>query len=133
MSTTAAPERTQPREEERTAVEPPTRDTPGRTDLADRVVDRIVRQAVRECPETHARSATLGGLVDTLYARVNVRREGNSVSLRLEVALTYPVAVGRASQRVRDHVRDRVTTLTGLTVRRVDIQIAELVPSPRVR
>ncbi|QVQ50322.1 Asp23/Gls24 family envelope stress response protein [Spiractinospora alimapuensis] len=133
MSPTTAPERTEQSPVEQTSVEPRARDTPGRTDIADRVIERVVRRAVRERPETHARSAALGGLVDTHYARVNVRREGNAVTLRLEVALTYPVAVGQAAQRVRDHVRDRVTALTGLTVRHVDIQVAELVPSPRVR
>jgi len=42
------------------------------------------------------------------------------------LSLAYPAPVRAVTREVRSHVIERVTTLTGLEVRHVDIEVADL-------
>lgn len=106
----------------------------GSTVVSDRAVERLACAAAGEHRSTRPLGDRFGGLVgDGRAARVEVRRGGSRVSLRLEVAVAYPSPLARTAEEVREHVTTVVERLTGLTVHSTDIQIVRLVPAPRVR
>jgi uncharacterized alkaline shock family protein YloU len=97
---------------------PPPPEVRGRTDIGDRVVERIARHAVTELPQ-----AGTGGT-----ARVKATIDGKLATLRMTVSVIYPEPVQRVTRRLREHVTARVGELTGLEVRQIDIDVARLVP-----
>ncbi|MFI9105023.1 Asp23/Gls24 family envelope stress response protein [Streptomyces fildesensis] len=91
--------------------------------IADRVVAKIAARAASEVladvPEH--------GLVPpdrTPHASVSVRKE--TARVRLSVELGYPGDLGAVCGSVRRHVADRVTSLTGMEVPEVAVEIERL-------
>ena len=97
----------------------------GRLVLADRVVQKIASQAAAEVAATAGRSGGFLGIRAETDAgarpRVDVTLSVDSADLSLAVGIAYPGSIRRATQELRDHVTERVETLTGVDVRRVDI------------
>ncbi|MDS1271958.1 Asp23/Gls24 family envelope stress response protein [Lipingzhangella sp. LS1_29] len=120
MNVTTLPAATVPRQRE---VDPAGR---GTTTIRERVVAKVARQAVAERAESRELAGFLGRLRDGQAAGVRVRLSGNVVTVWLRLALAYPVPLRHAVGQVRGHVRDRVQELTGLSVRRVDIEVTRL-------
>jgi uncharacterized alkaline shock family protein YloU len=52
--------------------------------------------------------------------------DGSLVTLDVRLSVTYPAPVGKVTREVREHVIERLATVTGLTARQVDITIAAL-------
>lgn len=104
----------------------------GRLVLAERVVEKIASQAATEVAETSGRSGGFLGRRSELDAharpKVDVTLSAESADLALSVGIVYPGSLRRATQQLRDHVTARVETLTGVNVRRVDIDVTFLVP-----
>ncbi|KAB2370810.1 Asp23/Gls24 family envelope stress response protein [Actinomadura montaniterrae] len=100
----------------------------GRTTISDRVVARIVAKAAEETAGTGGldRSVLGVGLPGRRAARTDVRVHGKVVTARVAVSVAYPMPVRDVARQVRAGVRARVEALTGLTVRQVDIDVAEL-------
>ena len=110
---------------------PDTRDDRGRTTVALVVVRQIAEYAADHTEATatvHRRRVT--GASD---AGVSARVSGSAdqVDVRLEVPLAYPTPIAPAVDAVREAVRERIHTLTGYTVRSLDVTVSALVsPSP---
>ncbi|MEU9023266.1 Asp23/Gls24 family envelope stress response protein [Actinomadura sp. NPDC048394] len=100
----------------------------GRTTISDRVVARIVAKAAEETAGTGGldRSVLGVGLPGRRAARTDVRVHGKVVTARVALSVAYPMPVRDVARQVRAGVRARVEALTGLTVRQVDIDVAEL-------
>ncbi|MFE5978034.1 DUF6286 domain-containing Asp23/Gls24 family envelope stress response protein [Streptomyces sp. NPDC056460] len=88
----------------------------GTLTVADRAVRRIVRQAATEA---------LGGAGTAREVSV-ARRGAREARVRVTVELAYPTDLAGQGERVRRHVMDRATALSGLAVSRADIAIASL-------
>ena len=128
---------------------------PGRNELGtisinDRVVEKMAARAAVEIPDAGAaasrflgrsmagasalgaRQTSLTGLPKT-SANVN----GSLAILDLSISVRWPASVPEVASAVREHVRSRVTELTGLTVTEVSISVTALVTQlpapPRVR
>jgi len=104
----------------------------GRTTIADRVVTKVAAQAVSEVEQTGgvARQLvgiTLGRQTGAGPARVSARIDGHLTMIELRLSLNYPAPVRTLTREVRRHVTERVTGLTGLEVRHVDIEVARLI------
>ena len=99
----------------------------GRLVLADRVVEKIAGQAAAEVAVTAGRSGGFLGIGSendtTARPKVDVTLSSDSADLALSVGIAYPGSIRRATQEVRDRVTERVETLTGVDVRRVDIDV----------
>lgn len=115
----------------------PGRDTsgPGRTVIADRVVERIAGQAVSEVEMATGAArqvlgVSLGSADEGTPARVSATVDGGIVSVHAVVAVIWPKPVREVTREVREHVMWRVHKLTGLRVADVDIEVAELVTAP---
>ena len=103
----------------------------GRTTIADRVVTRVAARAVAEVEQTGGAARqligiTIGPQTGEGTARVSARTDGHLAMIQLRVSLAYPAPVRAVTREVRRHVIERVTGLTGLEVRHVDIEVARL-------
>jgi uncharacterized alkaline shock family protein YloU len=127
----------------------------GRTELGmisidDRVVEKMAARAAIEIPDAGgAAPRVLGRSVTgpvafgarrtslTTLPKVSAGVDGSIVVLDLSISVRWPASVPEVSSAVREHVRSRVSELTGLTVTEVAISVTDLVsqlpPPPRVR
>lgn len=126
----------------------------GRTELglvsiSDRVVEKMASQAAVEVPDAGAaaprvlgRSVPGAGVFGarqtslTALPKTSADVDGSVVVLDLSISVRWPASVPEVSSAVREHVRARVSELTGLTVTEVAISVTDLVTRlapPRVR
>ena len=103
----------------------------GRTTIADRVVAQIATRAVSEVGQTGGAGRPLIGLMlgrraGEGPARAAARVNGDLALIEMRLSLAYPAPVRSVTREVRRHVMERVTTLTGIEVRHVDIEVARL-------
>ncbi|WP_146360132.1 Asp23/Gls24 family envelope stress response protein [Arthrobacter yangruifuii] len=110
----------------------------GETVLARRVLEKTASQVARD--ETFA-GGTSGGFMGIgsradLSARpdASVELAGNIASLKVTVGLPYPMPLRQATEQLRRRISERVTELTGVQVRQVDITVSWLKPpQPELR
>ena len=104
----------------------------GTTVLSRKVLEKIAGQIVRD--ETYAGGSSGGflgiGRQADLSARpqANVELAGNIAALRVEVGLPYPVPLRQAADQLRERISSRITELTGVQVRQVDVTVSWLRP-----
>ena len=109
---------------------------PGRTELGmisinDRVVEKMAARAAAEIPDAGAAAprvlgrsvagaAALGARTTSLTAlpKASADVDGSIVTLDLSISVRWPASVPEVTSAVREHVRGRVSELTGLTVSR---------------
>lgn len=102
----------------------------GRLVLPEKVVEKIAGQAAAEIGASWGRTGGLLGFgADNdprARPKVNAHLSASSADLEISVGITYPQSIRQSSQQIRDHVTRRVHTLTGVSVRRVDIDVTFL-------
>ena len=104
----------------------------GSTVMSRKVIEKIAGQIAKD--ETYAGGSSGGflgiGARADLSARPQAQVElaGNIASLRVEVGFPYPVPLRQATEQLRDRVASRVTELTGVEVRQVDVTVSWLRP-----
>lgn len=102
----------------------------GKTVLADKVIEKIAGQIARD--ESFAGGSSGGFLGFGTHAdlaarpKVSVELSGAVATVSVEVGMAYPVPLRRASEDLRRRIRARVSELTGIEVRQVDIRISWL-------
>lgn len=103
----------------------------GSTTVADRVVVAVAARAATEVPGI-GRGARRGVRLPVGARRpdrgpqVEATVSGETVTLRLQLSVTYPKSVRAVTQEVRRHVADRVGVLTGKRVVSVDVTVVSL-------
>jgi uncharacterized alkaline shock family protein YloU len=118
---------------------------PGRTELGmisinDRVVEKLAARAAAEIPDAgQAAPRVLGHSVTSAGAfgahrtsltappKTSAEVDGSVVVLDMSISVRWPASVPEVSAAVREHVRARVSELTGLTVTEVSIAVTDLV------
>jgi uncharacterized alkaline shock family protein YloU len=99
----------------------------GRLDVALPVVRKIAEYAADSTSGTVRTQRRLAGLdLGETGTTARVSGYGEQVDLRLEVPLAYPARIAESAAAVRDHVRERVQTLTPYRVRSLDIDVSAL-------
>lgn len=100
----------------------------GRTTIRDRAVARIVVRAAQDVEASGGLGRTIAGVTvpGRRPARTEVWVNGDIVTAKVTLSVTYPMPVRTVARRVRRRVRDQVAQLTGLTARQVDVDVAEL-------
>ena len=118
--------------------------------VRDDVVAKIAACAAVEIPDAGAAATRVMGRAIPGGGRLGLRAtdlealpktkadiDGNSTFLSIELSIRWPASVPDTTAQVRQHVRERVQELAGLTVAEVDITVAALAttiaPPPRVR
>ncbi len=99
----------------------------GRTTIADKVVERIASIAANEVEAVIDTRTGWTRLVRGRLPRAEAVVAGGTSRITVEVAATWPTPLNSVAGRVRDHVSERVTTLTGVDVTAVDVSIADVV------
>lgn len=115
--------------------EPPEPGERGRTRVADRVAEKVAARAAAEVDLATGVPRQILGVrfgADGL-ARVDATVDGGCVMVRVALAVRWPASVRQVTQQVRDHVTERLETLTGLRVGAVDIEVCALVIDPADR
>lgn len=102
----------------------------GQTVLAARVIEKIAGQVASD--ESSAGGSSGGFLGIGTRADLSARPKasvvitGNIATLSVEVGMLYPVPLRQATEELRRRIAARVTELTGVDVRQVDIRISWL-------
>jgi uncharacterized alkaline shock family protein YloU len=128
-----------------TAVTPPAgaarpgRNALGTISVSVSVVQKLAARAAAEIPSAGAAAprvmgrsvttpAALGGRQTSLTAlpRASADLDGMTAALDLTISIRWPASVPAVSNAVREHVRDRVSALTGLDVASVSIAVTDL-------
>jgi uncharacterized alkaline shock family protein YloU len=122
--------------------------TAGRNELgvitiADSVVAKLAAQAALEVPDAGAAAPRLLGRSLSGAGGLGVRQTSlsalpkvsakvdNSIALvRLDLSVRWPASVPAVTSAVRERVRSRLETLTGLQVAEVTIRVTDLVTEP---
>jgi uncharacterized alkaline shock family protein YloU len=129
-----------------TAIQPavpasgPGRNELGMISINDRVVEKMAAGAAIEVPDAGAAASrflgrsmagasALGARQTSLTAlpKASADVDGSVVILDLSISVRWPASVPAVTSAVREHVRCRVTELTGLTVAEVSISVTDLV------
>lgn len=109
----------------------------GKTSIADSVVAKIAGIAAREISGVHELSSSgAGSLVSGLTQKVtgsDNRSQGVSVevgereaAIDLTMTVDYGVSIPQVAEAVRRNVMNRVQSMTGLTVKEVNIDVTDL-------
>jgi len=118
--------------------------------IRDGVVAKIAACAAVEIPDAGAAATRVMGRRVPGGGRLGLRAtdlealpkttaeiDGRLAFLLVRLSVRWPASVPNTTAQVRQHVRERVEELTGLTVSEVRITVADLVtsvaPPPRVR
>ncbi len=102
----------------------------GQTVLANKVIEKIASQVASD--ESSAGGSSGGFLGIGAHAdlsarpKASVELSGNIATLSVEVGMLYPVPLRQATEALRQRIRTRVTELTGVEVRQVDIKVSWL-------
>lgn len=111
------------------AVDPEEPRRRGRLVLTERVIEKIAGQAASEVAVASGRSGGVLGIGadpdPAALPRVEVDLSAVSADLAIKVGIAYPGSIRAATQQLRDVTR-RVEDLTGVDVRRVDIDVTFL-------
>ena len=105
----------------------------GRTAVADRVIERLVRHEALAHEAVRPLQGTLPGAIAGPPVRVEVSRGGSRVALRVEVAMAYPRPLEADAADLRGRLVVAVERTTGLRVHTSDISVVRLVLSPVLR
>ncbi|MCG7311206.1 Asp23/Gls24 family envelope stress response protein [Brachybacterium sp. ACRRE] len=104
----------------------------GTTTVPARVVARIAEQAASEVPHI---GSSAGGVLGVGARRdfdtrpsVHCDLYGRTAVLRLDVGVAFPAPLHDVLAQLRSHVERTVSTLTGLEVGRMDVEISWLNP-----
>jgi uncharacterized alkaline shock family protein YloU len=111
----------------------------GTITISSSVVQKLAARAVVEVPDAGAATPrvmghsvssahALGGRETSLTSLPKAAAEvdGSTAALALSISVRWPASIPGVSRAVRDHVRDRVRTLTGLKVTEVSISVTDL-------
>lgn len=123
-------------------VESGARDDSGRLDVADQVVEKVASHAVSLVPGAAAAPRRVLGLQfgqarPEGSASVSAEVHDGIASVQVSIAVSWPASVQAVADEVRRRIREQVTSLTGVSVDHVDVEVVSMtVPKsaePRVR
>jgi uncharacterized alkaline shock family protein YloU len=124
--------------------------TAGKIVISDTAVAKIASRAVLEVRDVGGATPRLLGRTMPLAGHLGIRTtslttppkasadvDGTLVYLDLRIGVRWPASLPQVTAQVRDHLRARVPTLTGLTVAEVHITVDALItdtgPASRTR
>lgn len=102
----------------------------GTTRITERAAERVATRAVEEVDLACGIPRQVFGMrVGAGAPSVDATVDGEYVTVRVSLAVRWPASVRDVTRLVRDHVTERLETLTGLRVAYVDIDVPALVRS----
>ncbi|WP_165355107.1 Asp23/Gls24 family envelope stress response protein [Nocardioides oleivorans] len=109
----------------------------GRTVVADKVVERVASIATAEVEAVIDTRTGWTRLVRKGLPHAEAVVAGGTSRITVAVAATWPTPLAQVAAQVRENVTRQVAHITGVTVARVDVTVADVVhldsPAPRIR
>ena len=114
----------------------------GETRINPVVVEKVAAQAVHEIDHAAGSTrrvlgVTLGTTDQDTRAKVSAQVDDDTATIAITMTVIYPTSVQYVTRQTRQHVRERVRDLVGITVQEVDITVAGMrsarPDTPRVR
>ncbi|WP_207208657.1 Asp23/Gls24 family envelope stress response protein [Nocardioides oleivorans] len=99
----------------------------GRTVIADKVVERVASIATSEIEAVIDTRTGWTKLVRKGLPHAEAVVAGGTSRITVEVAATWPTPLAQVAAQVREHVSRQVSDITGVTVTRVDVTVADVV------
>lgn len=99
----------------------------GSLSVADKVIEKVATAAAREIDEVTDQQSGWRTVTRRSLPRATATIAGGHSRIGVEIATPWPTPLTAVATRTRDHVRERVTTLTGMDVIAVDVTVAEVV------
>ena len=120
----------------RPAVRPTEPEDRGSLTISGRAVEAIAARALAELDEIGGAARRVLGLAlgsdgEDSRPRVSATVSGRSVAIEATIAVDYPRPVVATVDHARDHLVERIDTLTGLTVSRIDVTVGALTAPDR--
>jgi len=100
----------------------------GETTMADRVVEKVAAAAVGEV-ELAAGAPRRMRHGPSNSARAQVSIDGHIATIGVDMSVVYPSPIRSVARVARRHVAARVTELTGLEVKQLDINVIGFLPA----
>ena len=100
----------------------------GVLDVRDRAVASIVVAATLQSPGVHRHRTGLGRLAGRELPRVDVDVAGDHVRAHVDIAVEWGRPLGSVTAATRREVRDALAVHSGLTVDRVTVHVASVIP-----
>ena len=103
----------------------------GRLTVADRVVEKVAGHAVTLVTDAAAAPRRVLG-VNVGHARpegaasVHAQVQAEIASVQATIAVRWPMSVQKVADAVRERIRSEVTTITGVRVDHVDVEVVSL-------
>ncbi|HET9648484.1 MAG TPA: Asp23/Gls24 family envelope stress response protein [Microlunatus sp.] len=102
----------------------------GRLVIGRNVVEKIARQAASEVATAGGRTGGVLGIGShtdmSALPEADVELSSRTASIDLDISVAYPTPLRQTTERVRQHVMDRVAQLAGVEVSRIDITVTAL-------
>jgi uncharacterized alkaline shock family protein YloU len=114
----------------------------GETHIDPKVVERVAAEAVREIDNAtgsprRVLGITLGSTEIDTGAKISAQVDDDTALVEVTMTVIYPASVQQVTRQTRQHLRDRVKELTGISVQEVNITVAGMrvqrPDTPRVR
>jgi uncharacterized alkaline shock family protein YloU len=95
--------------------------------VADKVVERVASIATAEVEAVIDTRTGWTKLVRKGLPRAEAVVAGGTTRITVAVAATWPTPLAQVAAQVRAHVIQQVTAITGVSVARVDVSVADVV------
>jgi uncharacterized alkaline shock family protein YloU len=103
----------------------------GAVRVADRVVERIVREAVLRVDGVAppgSSTGTVGTALGRTYPRIDCVIAGDRARVAVEIETVWPASAAHVAGQVQAAIADQVRRLAGLRVDTVQVVVARVVP-----
>jgi uncharacterized alkaline shock family protein YloU len=100
----------------------------GVLDVRDRAVANIVVAATLQSPGVHRHGTSLGRLAGRDFPRADVDVAGDHVRVHVDIAVEWGRPLGLVAAAARREVCDALATQSGLSVDRVTVHVATVIP-----
>ena len=109
-------------------------DDPGqRGDLVigARVVEKVAAQAVHQVGAASGAArrvlgVTVGELTEASDARVSAEVDGDLAVMTVTMGVHWPASITAVAEQVRRRIREEVAGVTGIDVRRIDLEVVSM-------
>lgn len=103
----------------------------GRLHIDQSVLRKIVEHAADQEPSCVRVGRSVAGLgAGDHGARARISGPERALSVRLDVALRYPVDIAEAAEHIRSRVRSELLRITGYRAENIEITVSRLVSAP---
>lgn len=99
----------------------------GSLSIADKVIEKVATAAAREIGPVTDQASGWRRLPGRALPRASAEIAGGHSRIGVEIATPWPRPLTTVAAETRDHVKERVTALTGMDVVAVDVTVADVV------